>query len=351
MENFDPLGVHTGDSIVVAPSQTLTNREYFMLRKTALKVVRHLGIVGECNIQYALNPKSEKYCIIEVNARLSRSSALASKATGYPLAYVATKLSLGKDLVSIRNSVTKTTTACFEPSLDYCVLKMPRWDLKKFNRVSNKLGSSMLSVGEVMSIGRSFEEVIQKACRMVNPALDGLEGLSSGLTSDEIPLDEQLSTPTDTRLFAVQRALEEGWGVDKVHDLTKIDKWFLSKLQNIASMRNTCVACGDVDKLFAENGADRMRSLKIAGFSDRQVMQYYCFGCVIITLMHSTDSSTMCAPTIFLPISLRNTQTFNQLKTELPKSVSFESRLGSSPVSNRLTPLRLSSPRILITFT
>merc|ERR1719464_1255884 len=168
MENFDPLGVHTGDSIVVAPSQTLTNREYFMLRKTALKVVRHLGIVGECNIQYALHPESERYCIIEVNARLSRSSALASKATGYPLAYVATKLSLGKNLVSIQNSITKITTACFEPSLDYCVLKMPRWDLKKFSRVSNKLGSSMLSVGEVMAIGRTFEEVIQKACRMVN---------------------------------------------------------------------------------------------------------------------------------------------------------------------------------------
>ena len=262
-------------SIVVAPSQTLTNREYFMLRKTALKVVRHLGIVGECNIQYALNPKSEKYCIIEVNARLSRSSALASKATGYPLAYVATKLCLGKDLVSIRNSVTKTTTACFEPSLDYCVLKMPRWDLKKFNRVSNKLGSSMLSVGEVMAIGRSFEEVMQKACRMVNPALDGLEGIGSGLTSDEIPLDEQMSTPTDTRLFAVQRALEEGWGVDKVHDLTKIDKWFLSKLQNIASMRNACMECGDIDKVLATNGEDRMRSLKIAGFSDRQVRHIF----------------------------------------------------------------------------
>jgi len=284
MENFDPLGVHTGDSIVVAPSQTLTNSEYFMLRKTALKVVRHLGIVGECNIQYALNPKSEKYCIIEVNARLSRSSALASKATGYPLAYVATKLSLGKDLVSIRNSVTKTTTACFEPSLDYCVLKMPRWDLKKFRRVSNKLGSSMLSVGEVMSIGRSFEEVIQKACRMVNPALDGLEGLGSGLTSDDIPLDEQLSTPTDTRLFAVQRALEEGWGVDKVHDLTKIDKWFLSKLQNIADKRNACIACGNVDKLFAENGVDRMRSLKIDGFSDRQVSRL-----VVALILHSYE--------------------------------------------------------------
>jgi len=274
MENFDPLGVHTGDSIVVAPSQTLTNREYFMLRKTALKVVRHLGIVGECNIQYALNPKSEKYCIIEVNARLSRSSALASKATGYPLAYVATKLALGRNLVSIRNSITKTTTACFEPSLDYCVLKMPRWDLKKFNRVSNKLGSSMLSVGEVMAIGRTFEEVIQKACRMVNPALDGLEGIDSNLTDDDIPLEDQIRIPTDMRLFAVQRALEEGWGVDKVHDYTKIDKWFLSKLENIARMRNACKNCGDISKLFAENGTDRMRSLKIAGFSDAQIARY-----------------------------------------------------------------------------
>jgi len=177
-------------------------------------------------------------------------------------------------LVSIRNAVTKTTTACFEPSLDYCVLKMPRWDLKKFNRVSNKLGSAMLSVGEVMSIGRSFEEVIQKACRMVNPALDGLEGIGSGLTLDDVPLDEQLSTPTDIRLFAVQRALEEGYGVDRVHDLTKIDKWFLSKLQNIASMRNACIKSGDVNKVFAKNGVDRMRSLKVAGFSDRQIASY-----------------------------------------------------------------------------
>lgn len=297
MENFDPLGVHTGDSIVVAPSQTLTNREYFMLRKTALKVVRHLGIVGECNIQYALNPKSEKYCIIEVNARLSRSSALASKATGYPLAYVATKLALGRNLVSIRNSITKTTTACFEPSLDYCVLKMPRWDLKKFNRVSNKLGSSMLSVGEVMAIGRTFEEVIQKACRMVNPSLDGLEGIDSGLTDDEAPLEEQIGIPTDMRLFAVQRALEEGWGVDKVHDHTKIDKWFLSKLENIARMRNACKACGDIDKLFAENGTDRMRSLKIAGFSDTQVREFPPFDYFLIfhlfniTLFLFTDCS------------------------------------------------------------
>mmetsp|Transcript_59704 Transcript_59704/g.176907 ORF Transcript_59704/g.176907 Transcript_59704/m.176907 type:complete len:1545 (-) Transcript_59704:239-4873(-) len=276
MENFDPLGVHTGDSIVVAPSQTLTNREYFMLRKTAIKVVRHLGIVGECNIQYALHPESEKYCIIEVNARLSRSSALASKATGYPLAYVATKLSLGKDLVSIKNSITKTTTACFEPSLDYCVLKMPRWDLKKFQHVSNELGSSMLSVGEVMAIGRTFEEVMQKACRMVNPALDGLEGIYSKLVldEDEVSLEAQLKTPTDTRLFAVQKALEDGWTVDKVHELTKIDRWFLSKLDNIARMRDACKGCGSVEKLISSNAQDRLFSLKRAGFSDKQIARY-----------------------------------------------------------------------------
>lgn len=274
MENFDPLGIHTGDSIVVAPSQTLSNREYFMLRRTAIKVVRHLGIVGECNIQYALHPESERYCIIEVNARLSRSSALASKATGYPLAYVATKISLGKDLVSIRNSVTKTTTACFEPSLDYCVVKMPRWDLKKFSRVSNKLGSSMLSVGEVMAIGRTFEETIQKACRMVNPSLDGLDGQDSGLVDESMDLETHLKTPTDTRLFAVQKALEIGWTVDKVHDLTKIDKWFLSKLKSISNMRVAVKAYGSIEDLVKTNGKMRMRSLKVAGFSDRQIARY-----------------------------------------------------------------------------
>ena len=290
MENFDPLGIHTGDSIVVAPSQTLTNREYFMLRRTAIKVVRHLGIVGECNIQYALHPHSERYCIIEVNARLSRSSALASKATGYPLAYVATKLSLGKDLVSIQNSITKTTTACFEPSLDYCVLKMPRWDLKKFNRVSNKLGSSMLSVGEVMSIGRSFEEVMQKACRMVNPALDGLEGEFSNLIEDPENLETHLKTPTDTRLFAVQLALEMGWSVDKVHDLTKIDKWFLSKLKNISQMREACMKAGSLDALVEHNPRERLRTLKQAGFSDRQVSRFLEWAvCVYVCSLTNTS--------------------------------------------------------------
>jgi carbamoyl-phosphate synthase large subunit len=282
MENFDPLGIHTGDSIVVAPSQTLTNREYFMLRSTAIKVVRHLGIVGECNIQYALHPDSERYCIIEVNARLSRSSALASKATGYPLAYVATKLSLHKDLVTIRNSVTKTTTACFEPSLDYCVLKVPRWDLKKFTRVSNKLGSSMLSVGEVMSVGRTFEEVIQKACRMVNQSLDGLEGEDSGLVDDvlnnENDLEGRLKTPTDTRLFAVQLAFEKGWTVDRVFELTKIDRWFLNKLKSIATFRAAVKSCSTLDQLLPpdqpEVGTNRMRLLKRNGFSDKQIARY-----------------------------------------------------------------------------
>ena len=265
MENFDPLGIHTGDSIVVAPSQTLSNQEYYKLRSTAIKVIRHLGIIGECNIQYALCPQSERYCIIEVNARLSRSSALASKATGYPLAYVATKLSLGNDLVSIRNSVTKTTTACFEPSLDYCVVKVPRWDLKKFNRVSNTLGSSMISVGEVMAIGRNFEEAIQKAVRMVNPNLDGLEGKSD----PNLSLDDQLKIPTDRRLFAVQEALEVGRSVDDVHALSKIDKWFLSKLKNIALIKAACKKY-PLDSLSAAS----LRSIKCHGFSDRQIARY-----------------------------------------------------------------------------
>ena len=274
MENFDPLGVHTGDSIVVAPSQTLTNREYYKLRSTALKVVRHLGIVGECNIQYALNPESEQYCIIEVNARLSRSSALASKATGYPLAYVAAKLSLGIDLVSIRNSVTKTTTACFEPSLDYCVIKMPRWDLHKFQRVSHALGSSMKSVGEVMSIGRSFEEAIQKAVRMVAPGSSGIEGLN--MTDEEVKteLNTMLSKPTDKRLYAVQTAFERGYTVDQVHNLSKIDRWFLSKLRKISGLKKECIERG-----LSSNGVDSLTkanfiTLKQAGFADVQLANY-----------------------------------------------------------------------------
>mmetsp|Transcript_69997 Transcript_69997/g.158248 ORF Transcript_69997/g.158248 Transcript_69997/m.158248 type:complete len:1336 (-) Transcript_69997:184-4191(-) len=269
MENFDALGVHTGDSIVIAPSQTLSNEEYHMLRRTAIDVVRHLGIVGECNIQYALHPTSLEYCIIEVNARLSRSSALASKATGYPLAYVAAKLSLGVDLVSIRNSVTKTTTACFEPSLDYCVVKMPRWDLHKFPRVSNRLGSSMLSVGEVMAIGRSFEEAIQKAVRMVAPGSVGLEGKDSeGLSTQDF--EAAISKPTDKRLYQVQAALEMGYTVDKLHDLSKIDRWFLQKLKNIQLLRQRTESMKDL----LDIDAPLMRSLKRTGFSDIQVANY-----------------------------------------------------------------------------
>ncbi|CAB1107809.1 unnamed protein product [Ectocarpus sp. CCAP 1310/34] len=279
MENFDPLGVHTGDSIVIAPSQTLSNREYFQLRRTALKVmllvmvlmvmvVRHLGVVGECNIQYALNPDSEEYCIIEVNARLSRSSALASKATGYPLAYVAAKLALGIDLVSIRNSVTKSTTACFEPALDYCVVKMPRWDLKKFAKVSTNLGSAMTSVGEVMSIGRTFEEAIQKAVRMVNPDLDGLEGKWDN--DSTVSENDQLKIPTDSRLYAVMAALEEGRTVDDVHNLTRIDRFFLSKLKNIATMKKVAMSTGTLEGF----GRQGLLALKTSGFSDRQIARY-----------------------------------------------------------------------------
>jgi carbamoyl-phosphate synthase small subunit len=266
MENFDPLGVHTGDSIVVAPSQTLSNSEYFKLRATSIKVIRSLGIVGECNIQYALNPNSEQYCIIEVNARLSRSSALASKATGYPLAYVATKLCLGKDLVNIRNSINKTTTACFEPSLDYCVVKVPRWDLTKFSKVSTKLGSSMTSVGEVMAIGRTFEEAMQKACRMVSGG--NAEGLDGEL-ADGADLQTMLRVPTDRRLYAVQYALEKGYSVDEISRISLIDRWFISRLKIIADMKAECCTL-TLDRLPAPG----LRALKVAGFSDRQIARY-----------------------------------------------------------------------------
>jgi carbamoyl-phosphate synthase / aspartate carbamoyltransferase / dihydroorotase len=226
MENFDPLGIHTGESIVVAPSQTLDDHDYNMLRNTAIKVVRHLGVIGECNIQYALDPFSNDYYIIEVNARLSRSSALASKATGYPLAYVAAKLGLGYSLPELRNSVTKATTACFEPSLDYCVVKIPRWDLKKFPKVSNKIGSAMKSVGEVMAIGRRFEEALQKALRMV----DGNDGFISGI----IPTSEsEIRDATDQRIYSIATAMAEGWTIARIHELSKIDPWFLNRLKEI----------------------------------------------------------------------------------------------------------------------
>ena len=266
MENFDPLGIHTGDSIVVAPSQTLTNSEYMKLRQTAIRVVRHLGIIGECNIQYALDPESEEYCIIEVNARLSRSSALASKATGYPLAYVAAKLALGKNLIQIQNSITHTTSACFEPSLDYCVVKVPRWDLKKFHKVSPRLGSCMKSVGEVMAIGRNFEEAIQKAIRMVNPLVNGFEAPKDDIKDILVPL---LTEPDDRRIYAIAYALQHGMTVEEIHNLTKIDNWFLYKLRNI-SEATTFLQGKPLEAITKE----QMRVLKVLGFSDNQIAQH-----------------------------------------------------------------------------
>ncbi|RMX68210.1 hypothetical protein DD238_007062 [Peronospora effusa] len=269
MENFDPLGIHTGESIVIAPSQTLSDREYHMLRETALKVVRHLGIVGECNIQYALNPESEEYCIIEVNARLSRSSALASKATGYPLAFVAAKLALGINLPDLKNSVTKSTTACFEPSLDYCVAKMPRWDLAKFENVSTEIGSSMKSVGEVMSIARTFEEAIQKALRMVEPSNEGFEPRYDELSHEE--LVKALGKPTDRRIYQIAQALKTGQlSIEQVHEITKIDTWFLSRLQAICD----CDVNLTGKKLNDLSGSEIAEAKKL-GFSDRQLARMF----------------------------------------------------------------------------
>ena len=233
MENFDPMGIHTGESIVIAPSQTLTNEEYHRLRAIAIRAIRRLGIVGECNIQYALNPRDGDYRIIEVNARLSRSSALASKATGYPLAFIAAKLVLGYPLPGLLNSITKKTTACFEPALDYLVVKIPRWDLKKFRRVSKKIGSEMKSVGEVMAIGRSFEEAIQKATRMLQIGMYGVVGNESYSFKN---LEKELRNPTDERLFGIAEALKKGTSVDRIHRLTKIDRWFLSKIKTIVGV-------------------------------------------------------------------------------------------------------------------
>ncbi|XP_070163752.1 multifunctional protein r isoform X2 [Polyergus mexicanus] len=260
MENVDPLGIHTGESIVVAPSQTLSNKEYNMLRTTAIKVIKHFGIVGECNIQYAFNPSSEEYYIIEVNARLSRSSALASKATGYPLAYVAAKLALGIRLSDIRNSVTGKTTACFEPSLDYCVVKIPRWDLSKFHRVSTKIGSSMKSVGEVMAIGRKFEEAFQKALRMANENVNGFDPYVKTIN------DEDLEKPTDKRMFVLAASIKAGYTIDRLYELTKIDRWFLEKMKNII---DNYVLLENID--CTKLSHDLLLGTKQNGFSDKQI--------------------------------------------------------------------------------
>jgi len=275
MENFDPMGIHTGDSIVIAPSQTLTNSEYFQLRQCALKVIRHLGVVGECNIQYAVDPFSKRYRIIEVNARLSRSSALASKATGYPLAYVAAKLGLGSDLVTLRNSVTKCTTACFEPSLDYVVAKVPRWDLRKFTTVDPAVGSCMKSVGEVMSIGRTFEETIQKALRMVDDSCTGFDSKRFDLEMNHHNVIEkeefvkaELQKPTPSRMWAIAKAFELGITLEEVHDLTKIDNWFLAKLMHIHNVKQ---ALGGLDPMELEKNTAMLREAKRSGFADKQI--------------------------------------------------------------------------------
>ena len=268
MENFDPLGIHTGESIVVAPSQTLTNSEYHKLRELAIRIIRHIGIVGECNVQYALDPESEDYRVIEVNARLSRSSALASKATGYPLAFIAAKLGLGYGLFDLKNSVTRSTSAFFEPALDYVVCKIPRWDLGKFHGVDRELGSSMKSVGEVMAIGRTFEEAIQKGLRMIGQGMHGFTENKELVIPD---IDKALREPTDKRIFVISKALRAGYDVERIHELTKIDKWFLYKLEGIMKTSLQLHASGISD-------ATLLRRAKVQGFSDFQIARAAGFG-------------------------------------------------------------------------
>jgi len=281
MENFDPLGIHTGESIVVAPSQTLSNNEYHKLRQLAIKIIRHIGIVGECNVQYALDPQSEDYRVIEVNARLSRSSALASKATGYPLAFVAAKLGLGYGLFDLKNSVTKTTSAFFEPALDYVVVKIPRWDLSKFHGVNHELGSSMKSVGEVMAIGRTFEEALQKGLRMIG---QGMHGFVENHEIKIPDIDKSLHAPTDMRIFVLSKALSMGYSIRHIHEKTMIDCWFLQKLRHIIDIDQGLHEFGYLTELMAEmepgelaelieapEFLNLLRDAKLYGFSDFQI--------------------------------------------------------------------------------
>ena len=264
MENFDPLGIHTGESIVVAPSQTLSNDDYHMLRRLAIKIIRHVGIVGECNVQYAYDPMSMDYRVIEVNARLSRSSALASKATGYPLAFVAAKLGLGYGLFELNNTVTKKTSAFFEPALDYVVCKIPRWDLGKFHGVKKEIGSSMKSVGEVMAIGRTFEEAIQKGLRMIGQGMHGFIENKALSISD---IDSALKEPTDKRIFVIESAMRKGYSVDRIHELTKIDRWFLYKLKNLLNTAEELESFNNLEDV----NLSLLRKAKEQGFSDFQI--------------------------------------------------------------------------------
>lgn len=281
MENFDPLGIHTGESIVIAPSQTLSNTDYHKLRELAIRIIRHIGIVGECNVQYAYDPDSEDYRVIEVNARLSRSSALASKATGYPLAFVAAKLGLGYGLFDLKNSVTKTTSAFFEPALDYVVCKIPRWDLGKFHGVARELGSSMKSVGEVMAIGRTFEEAIQKGLRMIGQGMHGFVENKELVLPD---IDKALREPTDRRIFVISKAFRAGYTIDQIHELTKIDKWFLQKLYRIIETANELEACSKIQEV----SDDLLWKAKIQGFSDFQIAR-----ALLKDKMEDTDKATL----------------------------------------------------------
>ena len=281
MENFDPLGIHTGESIVIAPSQTLSNTDYHKLRELAIRIIRHIGIVGECNVQYAYDPDSEDYRVIEVNARLSRSSALASKSTGYPLAFVAAKLGLGYGLFDLKNSVTKTTSAFFEPALDYVVCKIPRWDLGKFHGVARELGSSMKSVGEVMAIGRTFEEAIQKGLRMIGQGMHGFVENKELVIPD---IDKALREPTDRRIFVISKAFRAGYTIDQIHDLTKIDKWFLQKLYRIIQTANELEAFSKIQEV----SDDLLRKAKMQGFSDFQIAR-----ALLKEKMEDTDKATL----------------------------------------------------------
>jgi len=270
MENFDPVGIHTGESIVVAPSQTLTNDEYQMLRSASIRIIRSIGVIGECNIQYGLHPTSKEFRVIEINARLSRSSALASKATGYPLAYIAAKLAIGYNLPELKNKITGITTACFEPALDYLVLKIPRWDLQKFQKVDRHIGSQMKSVGEVMAIGRTFEEVLQKALRMLDIGMKGFVGNDLDPIEDFDELRYELRNPTDLRVFRITEAIKRGLSIDEIYHLSRVDKWFLYKLKNIINIEN------ELKKLdFLGGDRDEIKywmwRAKRFGFSDGQI--------------------------------------------------------------------------------
>ena len=324
MENFDPLGIHTGESIVVAPSQTLSNAEYHKLRALAIKIIRHIGIVGECNVQYALDPNSEDYRVIEVNARLSRSSALASKATGYPLAFVAAKLGLGYGLFDLKNSVTKTTSAFFEPALDYVVVKIPRWDLTKFHGVKRELGSAMKSVGEVMSVGRTFEEALQKGLRMIGQGMHGF------VENHEIKIQDiakSLHEPTDMRIFVVSKALQIGYTVNQIHELTKIDRWFLEKLKHLV----------DIDQQLREYS----HLSEVSEYMEPSEFMEYLSSSEVYQLLHAAKVYGFSDFQIGRAIGLENRMKMEQAGLTIRK---WRKELGIVPTVNQIDTLAAEYP-------